>query len=70
MIRAAMREKFGHGRKARKQAREWLAKALGLEHAAVHELNAEQCAKALEVLERLPCSFDNEKRGSHVHDAA
>jgi hypothetical protein len=54
-IRAALREKFGHGLGAARRGRKWLATALGLEgKALVHELNEAQCKSAIEALLALP----------------
>lgn len=52
-IRAVMAERFGHN--ARRKARRWLGEQLGLgRRADVHALDADQCRKALELLEALP----------------
>ncbi len=52
-IRAVLAERFGQH--ARRKARKWLGDQLGLgRRADVHALDAEQCQKALELLEALP----------------
>ncbi len=54
-IRAVIGERFGHSFRATRRARTWLGTALGLDgKALVHELNADQCQKALALLESLP----------------
>lgn len=52
-VRAVLAERFGHG--ARRKARKWLGERLGMgRRVDVHTLDADQCKRALELLEALP----------------